>query len=541
MERPARRSGSVFVTAAIGSVAVALACGAFLVKYLRGEAQGRKELEETPVVVEERGKLFRETHFAQVAMTHATSLSSTEMEWWDKQLGIRILFCPQTLALTHEERQHPLGMLKFVSCKEPDSTVQCVFEELSSATSAETYRRSCVEKISDVCQLISVDGWERFGSDPHPIAKYCYLSEADAIVNVLSVFLARENVALSIQFCTSRTLPSTLPVFVYELVRNTKFVAPQVTPSYLFCCEPRLGVGFRVPLGFVLDSEDNHGKLFASLRSGSTHTRVIGFHKEINPLVEWTRSLDDVLSDCSAFLGFARPIVTTVDNDRAKGGFVMRPCHLELPTSSVRFGGSDSEAQRTVQGYCCYHEVASMSSGEKSSYLCVYFLPIDANQCVALAFLCPRTNDKQQFIQFCQNVANSMSLGNHYGQETSLSYCCMRGLHKFHLSIGTQYSVVENAFSDPLCELKDNRDNSRLAIRMTSALKEDVENKLASWVRRLGGDPQIISITNTSLTSVEGTVVTIVHQHHAASFEDIEAAFDQNPLLSSSINSDGDT
>jgi hypothetical protein len=530
MDRPSRRSGNVYATAAIGSVAVALACGAFLVKYLRGDAKIKKQLQEAPVVVEERAKSLHSTHFAQVALSHTTSLSSTQMEWLDQQLGIRILFCPQTLALIHEERQRPLGMLKFVSCKEPDSTVQCVFEEMPHQVSAEAYRRSCVEKISDVCQLISVDGWERFGTEPHPIAKYCYLSEADAIVYVLSVFLIHESVALTIQFCTSRPLPSTLPVFVYELVRNTRFVAPQPTPSYLFCCEPRLGVGFRVPLGFDLDSEDSHTKLFTSLRNPSTQTRVIGFHKEVNPLIEWARSLDDVLCDCSLHLGFAKPTGTSIDT-ADRNSFVMRTCHLEIPTNSVRFGwnGSDSETLRSVQGYCCYHEVATQASEEKSSYLCVYFLPIDTNECITLAFLCPRTNDKQQFIQFCQTVANSTSLGNHYGQETSLSYCCMRGLHKFHLNIGTLFAVDENRFCDPLCQLRNNHNDARVVIRIVSSLKgEDIETTLLGWIRQLGGEPRICGVSNGSLTSVEGSVVTIVHQHYS-SFEDSEA-FDQNPL-----------
>lgn len=527
MER--RRSGNVWVTAAIGSVAVALACGAFLVKYLRGGVKAKKSLESTPAV-EERATPFCRTHHAQVALSHTTALSATLSEWSDLQLGMRISFCPQTLALIHEERQRPIGMLKFVSCKETETTVQCIFEEIPAGVSAESYRRMSIDKICDVCQLISVDGWERFGSEAHPLAKYCYLCEADSIVNVLSVFLAHDSVALTIQFCSSKALPNTLPIFVHELVRNVKFVAPQPSTSYLFCCEPRLGVGFRLPLGFVLDNDDPHGKLFAALHNETLSTRVVAFHKEMDQQVEWSKSFEDILTDCSLHFGFRKPNESEA----------VRTFACEVPLNNARFGFSSAEndASRTIQGYCCFQEVcpihasathSTQSTSEKTSYLCAYVLPID-NECVVLAFLCSRKHDKQQFIHFCQSVANSLSLGNHYGQETSLSYCCMRGLHKFHLSIGTAFSVREGSFGDPLCELYSR--GARVTIRIVPPVaRHETEAALLSWVKSLPGEVRVCSVFQRSLTSVEGSALIIIHQHNVAALDENDVmGFDQNPL-----------
>lgn len=473
-------------------------------------------------------------------------MASDQVEWIDPQLGIKIQFCPNTLALVHEERQRHLVLLKFSSCKEPESTVQCVIEGLVEATTPDNYRCACIEKISDVCQLISADGSQRFGTNAYPVAKYCYLSEADAMINVFSVFLTQGNIALTVQFCTSKSLPSTLPSFVHELVRTTKFVAPQQTSSYLFCCEPRLGVGFRVPLGFSLSKEShNHRNVFAKLFCCTSSTTIVGFHIEMSPVLDWEQIFDDMIGHCSARLGFVRPSVTVDGREQPrKGSIVMRTCNMDMPTNNVRFGwnGSDAESSKRIQAHCCYHEVAMEDMSLGSSYLGVYCLPIGSSECIVMAYLCPRSHDKQHFIHFCQGVTNSVSLGNHYGQETSLSYCCMRGLYKFHLNIETEFSVSENPFSDPLCVLCKVPCSTNISIRIVPRVESnDLESQLLDWIQRLGGFPRIRTVVRRALTSLEGSLVAMTHEHHFnCSFDSQEESkeFERNPLVAPESDDD---
>nr|CCC91592.1 conserved hypothetical protein [Trypanosoma congolense IL3000] len=192
-------------------------------------------------------------YYAALAERHVSRHDAATMEWRDDVLGVRMLFSPILFAVETEERQAPLLLVGLRYLRQPEHRVAITFECCGAVETAEEYRENSLDRIRSCAKLLSSAGYIRIGSEQLPSAEYCYMDSGNKLRFALSVFLTNGQLAVTAQYIADTRVKSVLPTAFNELVRSIQFITPRATPSYLLCSEPRLGLGFRLPLDFFLD------------------------------------------------------------------------------------------------------------------------------------------------------------------------------------------------------------------------------------------------------------------------------------------------
>lgn len=565
--------GNVLVTVLVGSAAAALATAALVKRWLESKPnsaslQTLSEQTNIKPTAAEPESLGSAQFFASQAESHVMTTSASLSQWSDDQLGVRLQFSAHTLKLVSEVRQAPMITLKFSSCREVGVTVQVMIEdcERHPARSAEDYRNASVERIRDLVKIVSVSN-VRVGTNVYPVVEHSYLTPTNTVMNVISIFVVHEHVGITMQFCTPGSMPKTLPAAFHELVRTIKFSPPKPSSSYLFCAEPRLGVGFRVPLTFklVLTPEAGEsdfgqdGPPFATLVGTSSNVTIVA-RNERHCQLSWAQLIDKLLwqsFERFSVAGTPRFVFQSTKSSDAGDAMVMRSCSIVAPTRDVEFGrtaGDASDASsRTIGGYFCFHEVAVDTAHSRDvgfetfntilpAYFCLYCFSIGHGEYLTLSFLSPDTHDLSTFVQFCQSVAYSLSLGNHYGQETSLTYCNLRHFCEFHVSISSHLSVREPLLGDPVCVLRSTEvTDSAITLRIIPCPRDHASEQFAKFesdlllcARQLGGGFRLLEHGRQPLSSFGGVVVWIVHEHDFSDDSALDEVNDdehlQNPL-----------
>ncbi|EAN86048.1 Present in the outer mitochondrial membrane proteome 34 [Trypanosoma cruzi] len=188
------------------------------------------------------------------AERHVGQYNANLLEWRDDVIGVRMLFSPILFAVETEERQAPLLLVALRYLRQPEHRVAVIIESCVTAATAEEYRDGSLARIRDCVKLLSC-GITRIGVTSHPSAEYCYMDAGNNLRYALSVFLTHGNLAVTAQYVADTRVKGVLPTAFNELVRSIQLQSPRPTPSYLLCAEPRLGLGFRLPLDFAMDDQ----------------------------------------------------------------------------------------------------------------------------------------------------------------------------------------------------------------------------------------------------------------------------------------------
>lgn len=215
-----------------------------------------------------RPQLPPRNYFTVRASLHVKRHNAKLMEWYDAQLGIQLPFSPAFFELKKEERQAPLILLTFRTVREAAHRMAVTVEELYKPQPANTYSAASISRIADCAKIIG-QTTTRIGSKDYPTAEYCYVDEHQAMNYVFSIFATHERLAVTVQYVAPVRVRSVLPTVVYDLVRLLTFAAPSPSPSYLLVSEPRLGLGFHLPLDFLVyeglaESDGVEDRLFTS-------------------------------------------------------------------------------------------------------------------------------------------------------------------------------------------------------------------------------------------------------------------------------------
>ncbi|CAD2220112.1 hypothetical protein, conserved [Angomonas deanei] len=199
----------------------------------------------------QRGEEEKSSYYLSAsAERHIRRQNTNLIEWYDDELGLVIPFASNHFVLRSEERQAPLIMLNLDCLRRKEHRVSITIEETFLCETAENYRESSLYKIADCCKILSMSS-TRIGSTQHPQAEYCYLDERDRMTYVLAVFLTYNRLALTVQYVAGTRIQGTQPSAFNEVIRSIRFSPPRPSDSYLLVSEPRLGLGYRVPLDFA--------------------------------------------------------------------------------------------------------------------------------------------------------------------------------------------------------------------------------------------------------------------------------------------------
>lgn len=207
-------------------------------------------------------------YYSVCAELHIKRHNAKLLEWCDDHLGIQITYSPLFFELKQEERQAPLVLLSFRNLRQETHRLAVTIEELCAEQSTESYRDASLANIAEYAKVLA-STTIRIGNVYHPQAELCYLDEMGRMNHVLSVFLVHERWAVTVQYIAPNPVKDLLPTAFFELVRSIRFNAPRPTPSYLLVSEPRLGLGYRLPLDFIIheglaESDGNGERLLTS-------------------------------------------------------------------------------------------------------------------------------------------------------------------------------------------------------------------------------------------------------------------------------------
>lgn len=216
----------------------------------------------------ERPQLPPRNYFTARASMHVKRHNAKLMEWYDAQLGIQLPFSPIFFELKQEERQAPLILLTFRTVREPTHRMAVTIEELYEPQTAAAYREASLGRIAD-CAKILGQSTARIGSKVHPAAEYCYVDDHQVMHCVFSIFVVHERLAVTVQYVAPTRVRSVMLTAVYDIVRFLTFATPSPSPSYLLVSEPRLGLGYHLPLDFLVheglaESDGVEDRLFTS-------------------------------------------------------------------------------------------------------------------------------------------------------------------------------------------------------------------------------------------------------------------------------------
>ncbi|KAG8347479.1 hypothetical protein ERJ75_000835800 [Trypanosoma vivax] len=201
------------------------------------------------------GEPSHDWYYLRRAEQHVSRHNASTMEWRDDVLGIRMLFSPILFAVETEERQAPLLLVGLRYLRQLEHRVAVTIEVCDEEMTPEEYRDGSLAHVRDCAMLLSGTGCTRVGSVQLPSAEYCYVDNGGKLRYALSVFMTHKRFAVTAQYVADTRVKGVLPTAFNELVRSIQFSTPRCSPSYLLCAEPSLGLGFRLPLDFVMDEQ----------------------------------------------------------------------------------------------------------------------------------------------------------------------------------------------------------------------------------------------------------------------------------------------
>ncbi|KPA83604.1 hypothetical protein ABB37_01882 [Leptomonas pyrrhocoris] len=221
----------------------------------------------------QRPQLPPRNYFTIRAALHVKRHNAKMMEWFDEQLGVQLPFSQQLFELRQEERQAPLILLSFRTLREPTHRMAVTIEELYSAQTATTYCEASLSRIADCAKVLGTSS-TRIGSKEYPVAEYCYVDDTQTTVFAFSIFVVHERLAVTLQYVAPSRVHNVMPTAFYDIARFMVFTAPSPSPSYLLISEPRLGLGFHLPLDFLVheglaESDCVEDRLFTSIGGAS--------------------------------------------------------------------------------------------------------------------------------------------------------------------------------------------------------------------------------------------------------------------------------
>ncbi|CBZ31608.1 hypothetical protein, conserved [Leishmania donovani] len=239
---------------------------------------------------------------------HVKRHNAKLMEWYDAQLGIQLPFSP-VFELKQEERQAPLILLTFRTVREPTHRMAVTIEELYEPQTAAAYREASLGRIADCAKIVG-QSTARIGSKDHPAAEYCYVDDHRVMNCVFSIFVVHERLAVTVQYVAPTRVRSVMPTAVYDIVRFLAFATPSPSPSYLLVSEPRLGLGYHLPLDFLVheglaESDGVEDRLFTSSMTAGGGGLLSTFSGGINAPQPYTRGTAG--ADGAAYPPYCRP------------------------------------------------------------------------------------------------------------------------------------------------------------------------------------------------------------------------------------------
>ncbi|TPP54882.1 hypothetical protein CGC21_24445 [Leishmania donovani] len=256
----------------------------------------------------ERPQLPPRNYFTARASMHVKRHNAKLMEWYDAQLGIQLPFSP-VFELKQEERQAPLILLTFRTVREPTHRMAVTIEELYEPQTAAAYREASLGRIADCAKIVG-QSTARIGSKDHPAAEYCYVDDHRVMNCVFSIFVVHERLAVTVQYVAPTRVRSVMPTAVYDIVRFLAFATPSPSPSYLLVSEPRLGLGYHLPLDFLVheglaESDGVEDRLFTSSMTAGGGGLLSTFSGGINAPQPYTRGTAG--ADGAAYPPYCRP------------------------------------------------------------------------------------------------------------------------------------------------------------------------------------------------------------------------------------------
>ncbi|KAG5486683.1 hypothetical protein LSCM1_07936 [Leishmania martiniquensis] len=236
-------------------------------------------------------------YFTIRASMHVKRHSAKLMEWYDAQLGIQVPFSPVFFELKQEERQAPLILLNFRTVRESAHRMAVTIEELYEREGEAAYSEASLRRIAD-CANILAQTTARIGSKDYPVAEYCYVDEHQSMNFVFSAFVVHERLAVTVQYVAPTRARSVMPTAVYDIVRLLAFATPSPSPSYLLVSEPRLGLGYHLPLDFLVheglaESDGIEDRLFTSAMSTGCGGPMPAYPGGVTALRQHTRGAED--------------------------------------------------------------------------------------------------------------------------------------------------------------------------------------------------------------------------------------------------------
>ncbi|EPY21973.1 hypothetical protein AGDE_13667 [Angomonas deanei] len=463
----------------------------------------------------QRGEEEKSSYYLSAsAERHIRRQNTNLIEWYDDELGLVIPFASNHFVLRSEERQAPLIMLNLDCLRRKEHRVSITIEETFLCETAENYRESSLYKIADCCKILSMSS-TRIGSTQHPQAEYCYLDERDRMTYVLAVFLTYNRLALTVQYVAGTRIQGTQPSAFNEVIRSIRFSPPRPSDSYLLVSEPRLGLGYRVPLDFastdsiplddvgrtasdraddalyysrsnaVSSSTSSLSVPFITLVGrGARHMGVISsYEPSVSSVVGggpgvsrygWQQYLEMLVLTTVRRLGVQPcvPLQLLFKEDmqgrqETAGTILIRPYQVNVSCKG-NFSSDEGDEKGCVKltgSFCLIYENLDPNSpclpflkptdGEsgRRAYVSIFVFPV-RDECVSFCFIASATRHSvEEFFSFCTTTIESISLGNHHGQSTSMLYCNLRHpVAPFIMSLGAQDAVTveEPLLGDPL-------------------------------------------------------------------------------------------
>ncbi|KAG5511153.1 hypothetical protein JKF63_07095 [Porcisia hertigi] len=320
----------------------------------------------------QRPQMPPRNYFTVRASLHVKRHSSKLMEWYDAQLGIQLPFSPLFFELVQEERQAPLILLTFRTVREPTHRMAVTIEELYEPQTAVTYSEASLSRIVDCANVLSRTS-TRIGSKDYPTAEYCYIDEHQSMNCVLSTFAAYERLAVTVQYVAPTRVRNVIPTAFYDMVRNLVFAPPSPSPSYLLVSEPRLGLGYHLPLDFLVheglaESDGVEDRLFTSTMTtggGPASTSPSGFdaHQQHTEGVVGVRGCVYPPYYLPSYAGYdggggdedgvwMTPYATAMGRGRRRMGLISsyEPACIATDMSRLGSGGADTAASTGSSG-----------------------------------------------------------------------------------------------------------------------------------------------------------------------------------------------
>lgn len=404
-----------------------------------------------------------EEHRFHLAMvnSHITQVH-TMREWCDASLGVKFHISPAVLRPLLEERQYPVVHVKLAVVNKQD-VISVVIEESPEVASVDEYKDICLARLELCAKVLTCDSMWGWGAGVR-VLSYQFANERDHTVTVLAAVQQVSGRFVTVQHQTvGDRCADNARSLLSDIVRSVRPVQHSGTPSSLYCTEPRNGVGMSLDLSLTFVSDDTPTDGDVPRDSNSFQFARFTRHDGLMVTAQYEcfspkkYSIRDVMLEVmrQARLRYAlrKKLVT-----RDKGRPVAKD---EMPVTIMAqrevVVADDEAVQRPAEciffgADCPVDGLGDGEAGGASALLCVYLYNV-LTEYVSVSFFLPKTGNSslESFLELCSRIGDSLTTGNHYGQETTVVYCNRRFCHPFRIRLASHWTVWEPPLGDPLC------------------------------------------------------------------------------------------